>query len=360
MQMSAHRISRKFVLLAGLACLVVAAPFGGYALVGSHGRPSPTLARASGHDAAHTCAASGKLAGTSKCPAKSDPAAGIAHRSGQSPGPSPSSSSGSPKASSSPSHSPSPGSSSGSSGGSSATGAACVTAGLSGTCGPYTDPSITDADGFNTDVANNMWGCGAVQPGQPGAYCGVETVTANGPADWSVTSNQKAGNTGVLSYPDVAQVFTLSSDTDPPISAFSSVTSSFAETMNATAGTDAEAAYDIWADNGSAVEEIMIWVDNHGQTPAGNDTKSVTIGGTTYEFWNAGDTVSFVRSNEQSGTVDILAVLHWLQSNGYLSASADLGQVDFGWEICSTGGVPETFTVSGYTLVDTCSSVCTG
>jgi hypothetical protein len=357
--MTGHRISRKYVLLAGLACLVVAAPFGGYALVGSNSPQSAQLA-GSGHGVnAHTCTASGKPTSTSKCQANSDHATGAARRAGRSPGPSPSSSSGSPKASPSPSRSTSSGSS-GSSGGGSASGTACVTSGLSGTCGPYSDPNITDADGFNTNVANNMWGCGAVQPGQPGAYCGVQTVTSRGPGDWSVTSNQQAGNTGVLSYPDVAQVFTLSSDADPPISAFSSVTSSFTETMNATSGTDAEAAYDIWADNGSSVEEIMIWVDNHGQTPAGNETSSVNIGGTTYQFWNAGDTVSFVRSNEQSGTVDILAVLHWLQSNGYLSASADLGQVDFGWEICSTGGVPETFTVSGYTLSDACSSVCTG
>jgi Glycosyl hydrolase family 12 len=205
-----------------------------------------------------------------------------------------------------------------------------------------------------------MWGCGPIQPGQPGAFCGVQTVTANSPADWSVTSNQAAGNSGVLTYPDVAQIFTLSSDNDPPISAYSSITSTFAENMNATSGTDAEAAYDIWLDNGNGPGEIMIWVDNHGQTPAGDDTGSFDVGGATYEVWNAGGTVSFVRSNEQSGTVDVLAVLHWLQSNGYVSATAQVGQVDFGWEICSTGGVPETFTISGYTLADTCSSTCTG
>jgi hypothetical protein len=231
---------------------------------------------------------------------------------------------------------------------------------LAGTCGPYADPDITAADGYNTNIANNMWGCGRVQPPAAGAFCGVQTVTSHGPGNWSVTSDQKAGNTGVLSYPDVGQVFTRGDDTDPPISAFSAITSSFTETMNATAGTDAEAAYDIWVNSGSKTEEIMIWVDNHGQTPAGDDKGSVVIGGTTYELWNADGTVSFVRSNEQSGTVDILAVLHWLQSNGYIGSTADVGQVDFGWEICSTGGVPETFTVSNYTLKDTCSSACSG
>ena len=71
-------------------------------------------------------------------------------------------------------------------------------------------------------------------------------------------------------------------------------------------------------------------------------------------------TISFVISDEQSGTVDILAVLHWLQSDEYVSSTADLGQIDFGWEICSTGGASETFTVSSYTLEDNCSSACSG
>lgn len=239
-------------------------------------------------------------------------------------------------------------------------GGACVTSGLSGACGPYADPNITEANGYNTNVANNMWGCGSVQPGQQGAYCGSQTVTSFGPGNWSVMSDQKAGNTGVLTYPDVGQVFTRSTNTDPPISAFSAITSSFTEAMDATARTDAEAAYDLWLDNGSATEEIMIWVDNHGQTPAGDDKGSVVIGGTAYQVWSADGTVSFVRSNEQSGTVDVLAVLHWLQSKKYVISTADLGQVDFGWEICSTGGVPETFTVSSYTLKDTCSSACSG
>jgi hypothetical protein len=53
-------------------------------------------------------------------------------------------------------------------------------------------------------------------------------------------------------------------------------------------------------------------------------------------------------------TVHIIATLRWLQRNGYVSAGAAIGQVDFGWEICSTGGEPETFTVS----TDTLRSVC--
>jgi Glycosyl hydrolase family 12 len=356
--MAATRKPRKLVPLAAVLCLLVAAAFGGYLAAGSRAPETVNLAGApgtagSGHDVTvYACLASGTLTDVSMtaptCPAKAVPVQWVAQRDPSSPGLSPS---------------PSPGSSSPSAGPSptlSGHGAPCVAATLAGTCGPYADSDITDADGYNTSVANNMWGCGSVQPGRAGAYCGRQTVTAYGPGDWSVTSDQAAGNTGVLAYPDVAQVFTLANDTDPPITGFSAITSSFTEAMNATSKTDAEAAYDIWLGDGNGPTEIMIWVDNHGQTPAGNDKGSVVIGGTTYELWNGGGTISFVRSNEQSGTVDILAVLRWLQSHGYVHSNADLSQVDFGWEICSTGGAPETFTVSSYTLRDTCGSACSG
>jgi hypothetical protein len=36
-----------------------------------------------------------------------------------------------------------------------------------------------------------------------------------------------------------------------------------------------------------------------------------------------------------------------VQSNGYAS-NLRISQIDFGWEICSTGGAPETFSLSQY------------
>jgi hypothetical protein len=41
--------------------------------------------------------------------------------------------------------------------------------------------------------------------------CGPQTLTSHGPGNWSVTANQAAGNTAVLTYPDTQQLFTLSS-----------------------------------------------------------------------------------------------------------------------------------------------------
>ena len=53
------------------------------------------------------------------------------------------------------------------------------------------------------------------------------------------------------------------------------------------------------------------------------------------------------------GTIDVLAGLQWLQSKGYVASDATLSQVNFGWEICSTGGVAETFEMTSYLLAAT-------
>jgi hypothetical protein len=83
---------------------------------------------------------------------------------------------------------------------------------------------------------------------------------------------------------------------------------------------------------------------------------NVTIAGTTYALWHSAarghghNCVSLVLpSNESSGTVNILAILQWLASHGYINSS-DISQIDFGWEICSTGGVAKTFSVSDYSV----------
>ena len=228
--------------------------------------------------------------------------------------------------------------------------AACMTSKSSGNCGPYDYPPITNSNGYTTYVGNNMWGCGS-------GNCGPQSVTAFDPGRWSATSTQASGNTAVLTYPNVQQLFTKTTNDDPALSAFTSITSAFTETMNPQAGTDAEAAYDLWLSNTHGPNEIMIWVDNAGRGSGGaQQIGTATIGGqafTVYQY-GGGEVIFSLNRNEQSGTVNILATLKWLQGRRLVSAGAALGQVDFGFEICSTGGKPETFAVSRYTLASAC------
>jgi hypothetical protein len=220
--------------------------------------------------------------------------------------------------------------------------------------GPYVYRQITNANGYDTYVGNNMWGAGGSGM--------TQTLTAVGPGKWYVVANAAAGNTGVLSYPETQQLFNNWSgsgwndgptETNTPISRLEQLKSTFAENMNANPGTDAEAAYDIWLSNTSGPDEIMIWTDNVNRGTGGaTQIGSGIFGGQKWTLlqYHGSEVIWSIDANEQSGAVDILDMLRDLQSRGLASASAAITQIDFGFEICSTGGVPETFSVSSYSL----------
>jgi hypothetical protein len=97
----------------------------------------------------------------------------------------------------------------------------------------------------------------------------------------------------------------------------------------------------------------MLWVDNHGQTPSGNVVGQAVISGRPYDVYEGNPQMfSFVISGrpEPSGTVDLLSALRWLIGRGYLRGSDVLTQVNFGWEIASTGGTPLDFTLTKFRL----------
>ncbi len=214
----------------------------------------------------------------------------------------------------------------------------------------YLYSGITNSNGYNTYVVNDMWN-------PPGAGH-PQTIYVDNPGHWQVVSDQPAGNTAVLAYPDVQQLFSLPSGAAAPLSSFSSVVSDFTESMPN--GGDNEAAYDIWLGTPakSFAQEVMIWVDDHRTNPPpGTVVARPTFFGAKYTVWDASGTVYMVRdSNETSGRVDILPMLVWLESHGYSAAGSGLSQLDFGWEICSTGGKAETFTMSQYDLRVVCAS----
>jgi hypothetical protein len=214
----------------------------------------------------------------------------------------------------------------------------------------YLYSGITNSNGYNTRVINDMWN-------PPGAGH-PQTIYVDNPGHWQVVSDQPAGNTAVLAYPDVQQIFSLTSNAAAPLSSFKTVVSDFAESMPN--GGDNEAAYDIWLGTASSSfsQEVMIWVDDHRTNPPpGTVVGRPTFFGAKYTVWDASGTVYMVRdSNETSGHVDILTMLDWLESNGYSPAGSGLNQIDFGWEICSTDGKPATFTMSQYDLHTVCAS----
>lgn len=191
-------------------------------------------------------------------------------------------------------------------------------------------------------VFNNMWGING--------YSVTQTLYACSYSDWYVVANMNnnSGDGAVKTYPNSHRDF----NNEPAISSLRSITSTFAETSPG-AGIY-EDAYDIWL-NGIATSgstEVMIWTENHGQTPSGSRQGTVTIDGRSWTVWKAsGNYVAFVASsNFTSGTMNLLAFFQWIIGKGWIPASSTLGQVDYGVELVSTNSVPATFTFSDFSV----------
>jgi hypothetical protein len=190
-------------------------------------------------------------------------------------------------------------------------------------------------DGFV--VFNNEWNT---------AQAGPQMIWANSFHSWGVESKQPL-STSVKTYPSVQRNYN-----DVLLAKFTELSSSFNQSMPAFTDFDADSAYDIWLNDYKI--EIMIWVDNHGQTPAGNVITTARLQDQRFTVWQAGPTMfSFVLANgrEPSGHVNILTFLRWLVQRRYLSDHAALRQVDFGWEIASTEGIPMAFVMKDYSLI---------
>jgi hypothetical protein len=185
-------------------------------------------------------------------------------------------------------------------------------------------------------VYNNAWNSSA----------GPQTIWANSYQHWGVESTQRAGNTAVETYPCVGKVFS-----DLPVSSYRLIRNGFGESMPArTKGLHAEAADDVWLNHYNV--EMMIWTDNIGQSFGGDALIGhATIFGQHFAVWRNGSEFIFALDhNEASGMTHIQASLKWLTGHGYLKANATLTQVDFGWEIASTNGVPKDFRMTRYWL----------
>jgi hypothetical protein len=182
-------------------------------------------------------------------------------------------------------------------------------------------------------IRNDVWGSGA----------GPQSIWANSYSNWGVWANHP--NTGgVKAYPQSAKAINKS------LSSLNSVSSSFNVTVPSSGAY--ETTYDIW-DTGYAYE-TMLWFNQTGAVgPLGTLQTTVTVGGHTWKVYkgsNGSNAVfSFVRtSNTSAATVDVLAVLRWIESKGWFG-NITLGEVQFGFEITSSSG-GLNFTSNSYSV----------
>jgi hypothetical protein len=239
-------------------------------------------------------------------------------------------------------------------------GATCTTSESNGACGPYTYRRITNSNGYNTYTDQDMWAANSST---------TQTLSSASPGHWKVVSNATpAGYSGVQTYPNVQQLFNdwtggawngNGAMRDTPVSGLSSLKSSFTESMPHNSTTIAEAGYDIWLSHipKRRSNEIMIWVDNvHRGTGGATRIGRATIGGqsfTVLQYGGRGGEIIFsLKRNEHRGTVHILRTLKWLVRHRYEPSSLAIGQIDFGWEICSetTPAPHNRFAISRYSI----------
>lgn len=215
--------------------------------------------------------------------------------------------------------------------------------------GGATDPEFVTSDangGWSSGgyyVHNNMWNSSKYSP------C-TETLYAWSWDNWHVVArmNNNTGDGAVKTYPNVHKDFG-----NVQIGSFNSITSTFAAASPRVGIYNF--AYDIWI-NGIAkpgCTEIMIWTENFNQVPGGNHIQDMTFGGQTYKVYKRSNSgyIAFVpTANFNSGTLDLLEIMKWTISKGWLSPKSTLNQICFGVEIVSTDDANATFQITAFSI----------
>jgi hypothetical protein len=195
----------------------------------------------------------------------------------------------------------------------------------------------------------DMWNAGGYNVSQSMKVCS--------PGNWAVRvkADNNNGDGAVKTYPNVHRDYhNWSNGHEPRLSSFKSISSTFASRSPHVGIYDG--AYDIWingvADDGST--ELMIWTDNHRQTPSGSVVeKGLKFSRRTWKLWATSDHsyLAFVPNKPvRHGKMALKKRFGYLTTHGYLPAGSTLGQVDFGYEIVSTGGVFHKFKVDRFSV----------
>lgn len=216
---------------------------------------------------------------------------------------------------------------------------ACVTSDSHGHC-PFPSDSQITGPVDTPYVDQNVWS-------PTGNWS--QTLSANSLQDWQVVANMPKGNTGVISFPNAGVTL------HDPVDSFTTTTASFSETMPHNAQTSGWGMFDLWYNNWA--DEVMVQFDfsNNGDC---DSVASATFDGQAWHLCDFGGGTMALKlgadeahkGQENGGTFDLLAMSKWLESTGYLPAGSTWTAISEGWEICSTGSQPETFSNSGFTL----------
>jgi hypothetical protein len=183
-------------------------------------------------------------------------------------------------------------------------------------------------------VHNNMWN------NDNGTY----TLSACNFNNWFLDVTQpKPGDNGVQAYPNVHKDY-------------NNVALSKIQSAKFAAGTPAncsgcvyDVAFDIWVGD-DLNNELMIWTDNKGQTPAGDKVGTVTFGGFKYDVWHENGYTAYVSQvTQKSGTMPLASFFSDMSTRGW-APKATTWQVDYGVEVVSTGNTKQRFNFTDFSI----------
>src|SRR3954453_20819408 len=159
---------------------------------------------------------------------------------------------------------------------------------------------------------NDVWGSGA----------GSQTIWGRTGTNWGVVAHHPM-TSGVKSYPH-----TVAAPVNRTVSSIRTLTSSF--NVSVPGSGNYSTAYDIWANNNAY--EVMLWMNQNGAVGPIADSydangavpafRNISVGGQTWNVYRgsngANAVYSFLRiGNTNSGSIDVLAVLKWLRTQGW-------------------------------------------
>jgi hypothetical protein len=232
--------------------------------------------------------------------------------------------------------------------------------GASGTGGGENPPITCEKPVFTTSDTNGGWTNGGYYVHNNvwnASEAGPETLYACAFNSWYVRSTQP-NSTSVKAYPNVH--LDINGLKGSPISNYTTILSTFAATSPQIGIYNV--AYDLWLNGvgwGGGTTEVMIWTENHKQTPLGSVVApQTTFGANQYDVYHytsksdGGVQVITLLSKtaQASGSVDLKEMLDWIVSKGWITASATVNQIGYGVEICSTDNQSATFSFSDFSV----------
>jgi hypothetical protein len=236
----------------------------------------------------------------------------------------------------------------------------CVTSSGTGSCpssGAYAvSSSLTESNGYNTYVDNDVTGGYGVSPVS-------QTLTSTNGSSWYVSADIGT-STHQMSYPYTDQGYA-----GEAVSSFTNIVGTVNETTPHNSSTEEQVGFLIYLNNYANQIEIQHDIVHssqcNGTTPVdtnvsfggsyGVQTESwdLCYNGSTY-YWqidgNGASSYGF-----SSGSVELISMIKYLESNGYLPSSSTISDVRYGFIIYTTTSTQETFTLSSYSLINNAS-----